>query len=167
MALAGGLLLLVIAGWFDMTIVRNALSDAQASFDMSGFWLVTSLGSMLVAGSVLLVGVVAWRAASVVVGLAYAVVGAFLIALPWLVTSFATSVNDVPPVLPGPVAAALGDLYFGAFGGSLNAVETIAAALLLSGLVALLRPWLGRGVAEHRSASVLTEVDPTPSSNAP
>lgn len=163
MALAGAALLLVVASWFDTTIVRDALRDAQATFDMSGFAVAIAVGSLLVAGSVLLIGVLAWRARSVIVGLAYAMVGGFIVALPWITFNLAAGVNGAPPALPEPLATAIGNMFFSSFGSSLNAVGTIGAAMLISGVVALVRQWRGRAVAEGRTEAVAPEVDPTPS----
>ena len=162
-ALAGAALLLVVANWFDTTIVHDALRDAQATFDMSGFAITVAVGSLLVAGCVLLIGALAWRAGSVTVGLAYAIVGGFIVATPWLTFNLAASVNGAPPALPEPLATAIGNIFFRSFGGSLNAAGTIGAAMLISGVVALVRQWRGRGVAEGRAEVVAPEVDPTPS----
>ncbi len=147
-ALAGAVLVLVVATWFDNTFMRDAVRHAQANFDMSGVGSVMAVGSMLVAGSVLLVGVLAWRAASVVVGVVYAVVGGFLVMLPWIVWNFATGVNDTPPVLPEPLLTVVSEIYFRTGSGSLNAVGTIGAAMLIAGIVALVRWQRDRAAAK-------------------
>jgi hypothetical protein len=146
-ALAGAALVLVMATWFDNTFMRDEVRHAQASFDMGGVGVGIAAGSMLVAGSVLLVGVLAWRAASVVVGVAYAVVGGFLVMLPWIVWSFATQVNDTPPVLPEPLLSVVSEIFFRTRSGSLNAVGTIGAGMLIAGVVALVRSPRDRAAA--------------------
>ena len=138
-ALVGAALALVIASWFDKTVMFDAVRHAQAEFDAAGLTALIAAGLMLVAGSVLLVGVLAWRAASVVVGIAYAVVGGFFLLLPWIVWNFATEVNDVPPVLPEPLLTVVSEVYRWTSIGSLNAVGTIGASMLIAGVAALVR----------------------------
>lgn len=159
MALAGAALVLVVAASFDDTIMR-AVRHAQATFDMSGVGLVIAAGSILVAGSVLLVGVLAWRAASAVVGVTYAVVGSFFVMLPWIVWNLATGVNDTPPALPEPLLKVVSEIYFRTAGGTLNAVGTIGAAMLIAGFVALVR-WQRDRAAARRG------VEATPSATGP
>jgi hypothetical protein len=158
-ALAGAALVLVIATWFDKTIMSDALRHAQATFNASGLAAMTAFGSLLVAGSVLVVGTLAWRAASGVVGVVYIVVGGFFVALPWLARSLATQVNDVPAVLPQPLAQALWRINDTGV-GPLNAVGTIGAAMLIAGVAALLQWWRGRAVAEGRPEAVVPTADP-------
>lgn len=160
-ALVGAALVLVIATWFDNTFMRDAVRHAQANFDMSGVGAVIAAGSMLVAGSVLVVGVLAWRAASVVVGLAYAVVGGFFLMLPWIVWNLATQVNDVPPVLPEPLLTVVSEIYFRTGGGSLNAVGTIGAAMLIAGVVALVRWQRDRADAKGSIEALSPAAGPT------
>lgn len=147
-ALAGAAIILLIATWFDTTFVRDAVRHARANFDSGGVGAVIAAGSMLVAGSALLLGVLAWRAASVVVGLAYAVVGGFFLMLPWIVGNLATQVNDVPPVLPEPLLTVVSEIYTRTGRGSLNAVGTIGAALLITGVAALVRWQRDRAAAK-------------------
>jgi hypothetical protein len=119
-----------------------------ANFDSSGFAGMATLGSLAVAGAVLLVWALAWRAASGIVGVAYIVVGGFFVALQWLALRLATQVNDVPAVLPEPLAQALWRIYEATGVGPLNAVRMIGAAMLIAGIAALVPWWRGRGVAE-------------------
>jgi hypothetical protein len=160
-AWAGAALVLVLAAWFDNTVMRDAVRHAQAYFDMSGVGAVFATGSMLVAGSVLLVGVLAWRAASLEVGLAYAVVGAFFLMLPWIAWNLAAQVNDVPPVLPEPLRTMVSEIYFRTGGGSLNAVGTIGAAMLIAAVVALVRWRRDRAATQSTIEAVSPAVDPT------
>jgi hypothetical protein len=158
-ALAGAAIVLVLAAWFDSTVMSEGLRQVAATFDPSGVFPWYALGSLLVAGAVLLVGALGWRAPFVVVGLAYVVVGGFFLALPWLVRSFATWVNDAPPVLPEPLALALGNIWESTI-GPLNAVETIAAGMLIAGVAALVRWWRGRVIVESRAEDVVPTADP-------
>lgn len=160
LALAAAAIVLVIATWFDHTVMTEALRHAQSTFEMSGFATMTALGSLLVALSVLLVGALAWRAASVVVGLAYVVVGGFVVALPWLVMNLTIHKNGAPSVLPEPLASALANIFFSTT-GSLNAVGTIGAAILIAGIAASARRWRGRAVAAIRTEGMVPTADPT------
>jgi hypothetical protein len=159
-ALAGAALVLAVANAYDGTFLRDVLRTAQAHFDAGGVGVGIALGSMLVAGSVLLVGVLAWRAASVVVDLVYIVAGGFLVTLPWLVWTFATTINDTPPVLPEPIATFLGNIYFETSGGSLNAVGTIGAAMLIAGVASLVRWSRTRAVSERGPGPIVAATDP-------
>lgn len=159
-ALAAAAIVLVIAAWFDTTVMFETRRQAAATFDIAGTTYMTALGSLLVAGSVLLLGVLAWRAASLVVGLAYVVVGGFFVALPWLVWNLAVQTNDGPPILPEPLAVALGRIYFST-GGDLNTVGTIGAGMLIAGIAALVRWWQARAVAAGSVEVTDPTADPT------
>lgn len=161
-ALAGVALVLAIATWFDATLMREARVQAAATFDSRGLAAMFAAGSLLVAGSVLLVGVLAWRVPSIVVGLAYAILGGLFTTLPWLVWSLAAGINDRPPVLPAPLAAAVSAIYTGTQ-GPLNAVGTIGAAMMIAGVVALLRSQRGRIVRKAAVEARSPVTDPTPS----
>ena len=154
-ALAGAALILVITVWFDNTVMRGAVQSAKATFGQSGLGAMIAVWSMVIAGSVLLVGVLAWRAASVVAGIAYAVAGGFLVTLPWIVSTFATHVNDVPPVLPEPLLSVVSEISFLTRGSSMNAVGTIGAAMLIAGVVALVR-WERDRVGANGSIEALS-----------
>jgi len=160
-ALVGALVLLAITGWFDSTVMTAALRRASASFDESAVSVLTAVGSVLVAGAVLLIGVLAWRAASAIVGLAYTVVGGFFVLLPWLVWTLDVQKNDVPPVLPDPLARWLDDIYVWTVGGTLNATGTIGAAMLIAGIVTLVHRQRRRSVARPSAESMVPTADPT------
>ena len=144
-ALAAAMIVLVVAVWFDTTVARYAEEQAATVGGISGWAAMETLGSLLVAGSVLLLGLLAWRSASLVVGLAYVVVGGAVVALPWVFWNFALMTS--PPVLPEALALAIRNLFYLTVGGSnneyflnggpLNAVETIGAAMLISGIATL------------------------------
>jgi hypothetical protein len=159
-ALAAAAIVLVIAAWFDNTFIRSALREAQSTFNMAGFARLVALGSLLVAGSVLLLGTLAWRAASVVVGLAYIVFGGFFVALPWLVMNLASGTNDGLPVLPESLASALTSIWYSTT-GSLNAVGTIGAAMLIAGVASIVPWWRGRAGAASRATVVAPTADLT------
>jgi hypothetical protein len=166
-ALAAAAIALVIAAWFDSTVMRYAEARGNAAADVSGFASTEMLGSLLVAGSVLLLGVLAWRSASVVVGLAYVVVGGLLVALPWLFWTLAF--RTASPVLPEALALAVRRLFYLTIGGSdgifflnggpLNADGTIGAAMLIAGIAALARWWRGRVDAAGRAEVVVPTAD--------
>jgi hypothetical protein len=160
-ALVGAPLLVAITAWFDTRFMSDAMRRAAGSFDMSGVSALTAVGSVLVAGGVLIVGVLAWRAASSIVSLMYALVGGFFVMLPWLVWTLAAQRNDVPPVLPDPLARWLGDIYRWTLGGPLNATGTIGGAMLIAGIVTLVRWQRLRSVAGPSVASIVPAVDPT------
>jgi hypothetical protein len=161
-ALAAAAIVLVIAAWFDTTVMFETRRQAAATFDISKSTTMTALGTLMIAGSVLLVGALAWRAASVVAGLVYVVVGGFIVALPWLVWNLASQTHDGPPMLPEPLALALGQTYFST-NGDLNAVGTIGAGMLIAGIAALTRWWRGRAVA----ADHVEVMDPTAGQTLP
>jgi hypothetical protein len=160
-ALAGAALALVIAGWFDNAVLRDALRYADATFNPIGVTGLFAFGSVLVAGSALVVAVLAWRTASVAVGLAYGVVGGFFVALPWLVWNLAAQVNGTPALLPEPLAYVLGRIYIWTSDGSLNAVGTIGAAMLIAGVASLVRSSRRRGVAASGRGFVVERTSQT------
>jgi hypothetical protein len=159
-ALAGGALVLVLAAWFDTTVVRDAMLRANAGFDPSQAEVVFAIGSLLVAGSVLLVGVLAWRAASLAAGLAYAVVGGFFLVLPLVVWNLATEVNGGPPVLPEPLLTTVSEIYFRTV-GSLHAVGTIGGAMLIAGVVSLVRSQRDRAGSRSSIEALSPPADPS------
>lgn len=154
--LAAAAIALVIAAWFDNTVMRDVQEEARTS-DPSPAFTMTVLGSLLVAGSVLLLGVLAWRSASAVVGFAYVVVGGFFAALPWLWWNLASVRSDV---LPEALALAIRELG-SSTEGPLNAVGTIGAAMLIAGIAALARWWRERAVAAGRVEVMDPTADPT------
>jgi hypothetical protein len=155
-ALAVAAIVLVVAAWFDNTVMRDAGEQTRTSVP-DAFVTMTVLGSLLVARSVLLLGVLAWRSASVVVGLAYVVAGGFFAALPWLWWNLAVT-NDV---LLEALGVALREFFYSTQGSGLNAVGTIGAGMLIAGIAALARWWRGRDVAAGRVEVMDPAADPT------
>ena len=144
-ALVVAAIALLVAAWLDGTVINDARRQAAAEFNTASIAGLLAMGSIAVAGGCLLVGWFGLRA-SPLVGLAYAVVGGFCALLPWLVLSLGASNNDVPAVLPDAIASPISQFYLRTH-GTLNAVSTIGAAMLIAGLVALVRSMRRRDVA--------------------
>ena len=147
---------LAAAAWFDGTVINEARRQAAAEFSFGNIGVLLSLGSIAVAGGCLLVAWFGVRAA-VLVGLAYAVVGGFFALMPWLVYNLGAVNNDVPGVIPEAIAGPISQLYLRTL-GPLNAVGTIGAAMLIAGLVAMVRSLRRRDVAMPAAAPI--EPDP-------
>jgi hypothetical protein len=145
-----------LAGWLDGTVMRDIGRQAAASFDNTGLELAYSLGAVAVAGSVLLLGVLAWRSHSALVGAAYILVGAFFAFMPVIVFPFAAQINGAPPLLPGPIADAVGQIYFSSY-GPLNAIATVGAGMFVVGLLAVGRSIRARMVG--RAAEPLMGIE--------
>jgi hypothetical protein len=63
-------------------------------------------------------------------------------------------------VLPEPIATFLGNIYFETSGGSLNAVGTIGAAMLIAGVASLVRWSRTRAVSERGPGPIVAATDP-------
>jgi hypothetical protein len=156
LALVGAAVVLVVMAWFDSTVMNDQARHASAGFDPTVMTTALALGSLLVAGAVLLVATLAWWAGSAIVSLAYVIVGGFFVLLPWILWTLAVQVNDVPPVLPEPLAVAVSDLYLSTH-GPLNAVGTVGAGMVIAAIATTVRWWRGRSVV----ASGTSIADPT------
>jgi hypothetical protein len=154
---AAGVLWLAV--WLDGTVMRDIGQQAAQHFDNTGLELAYSLGAIAVAGGVLLLGVLAWRSHSALVVAAYVLVGAFFAFLPVLAWRFAAQINGAPPVLPGPMADAVSQIYFWS-NGPLNAVATVGAGMLLVGLLVVGRSIMARMVG--RRAEPLSGIEGQP-----
>ena len=143
---------LVAAAWFDSSVMREVQRTAAAAFDQGSLGLAWAIGSIVIAGSVLGLGGLAWRSGSLAVGTVYAVVGAFFAFLPVLLFDLGAQVNDTPPVLPQPIADAVGQVYL-RVEGPLNAVVIIGAGMLVAGLAVIVRSLRSAPTAE--TAAVL------------
>ena len=150
---------LLFAAWFDSTVMLDIQAQGRAMFDSTGFALALSLGSLAVAGAVLLLAVLAWRSQSALVGTVFAVVGAFFAFLPAILWQFAAEHNDVPAVLPQPIAQAVTDIYIRST-GPLNAVVIIGAGMLLAGLTVLVRAYRDRDVSLASQPATTTDEQP-------
>ena len=144
-ALAVAAIALVAAAWFDGTVINEAERHVAATFSFGNVGVLLSLGSIAVAGGCLLVGWFGVRAAALV-GLAYAVIGGFFALLPWLVLNLGAVENGVPGVIPEAMADRSVGYYLRTL-GPLNAVGTIGAAMLIAGLIAMVRSLRRRDVA--------------------
>jgi hypothetical protein len=148
-----------LAGWLDGTVMRDIQRQEAATFDPTGFVLAYSLGSLAVAGGVLLLGVLAWRWHSALVGATYVVLGgffAFMLVINWW---FAAWINNSPPVLPGPIADAVSQIYLWSY-GPLNAIATVGAGMFVVGLIVVGRALRARMVS--RRAEPLTSIEGQP-----
>jgi hypothetical protein len=149
------LLTLLIAHWFD----AGVLTDAQLRSGHPG--LLFDLGPVahiLTAAGVFALALAAWWSRSLLVGVCYALVGGFLVLLPvlywkfdsvtpggsmpgWDIAAMSTPIAAQPiwarPMAPGPIASTIGDWYLAVSTGVTGAVFTLAAAMLLSGLVVI------------------------------
>ena len=66
---------------------------------------------------------------------------------------FAAQINDAPPVLPGPIADAVSQIYFWS-AGPLNAIATIGGGMFVVGLLVVgrsIRAWMAGRRAEPLS----------------
>ena len=132
-ALVGAAAVLVVAWWYD-TAVMPAVQRAQAaSFDMTQLAAALPVGYLLIAAGTLGIALLARWASSRLVEVVYVVVGTFWAFLFTVVWTVAAGENGAPPVLPDPLASALGQMYAAAETGPLNAVALIGAAMLLIG----------------------------------
>ena len=154
-ALAIAALALLAATWLDATVIREARERAAAEFNTASIAILFPLGSIAVAGACLLVAWFGVRATALV-GLAYAVVGGFVALLPWLVMSLGATVNDVPAMLPEAIATPLSQLWLRTQ-GPLNAVGTIGGAMLIAGVVAMVRSLQRRVDAASVAPPIATE----------
>lgn len=151
----GPLLLIAIASWYDGTLLRDLSQTASATFDSRGLVFAMEIAHLLtVAGAVAVVGLSLW-VHSRALGVAYALAGALLLFAASLNIAFAASVNGAPPIAPEPVVRFLGDLWDLAARGQTGAVQTIAAAALLAGVVEI-----GRSVRREGKAPAGLGPDP-------
>ena len=112
---------------------------------------------------VLLLGVLAWRSQSALVGAVYLVVGAFFTFMLVILWKFAAEINGAPPLLPGPAADAVGQIYQWSY-GPLNAVATIGAGMFLVGLLVVGRALRAR-IVGRRATEPVSGISPTGTSN--
>jgi hypothetical protein len=156
-ALVGAALILIGAVWLE-NVVGTGLSRAQRSFDVSRLGVFSVLAPLGVAGGCLVVGWLGIRASAIVAGV-YAVTGAFLVALQWIALNLAIAPNGAPTVLPDALAQAVRELWLRT-AGTLNAVPTIGAAMLIVGVVAIGRAF--RRARIPKPAIIPVAADPVP-----
>jgi hypothetical protein len=149
-----------LAGWADGTVMRDIQQQEAATFDPTGLSLAYALGAVAVASGVLVLAVLAWRSRSALVGVAYLVVGGFFGFMPVINWWGAAQINGAPPVLPGPIADAVSQIYFWS-NGPLNAVATVGAGMLLVGLLVVGRSIRARMV-RRRATEPRTGIEGQP-----
>lgn len=137
----------LLAEWLDHSVIYDIMARGRATFDSLGYAWAMSLGTLAIVAAVLGLSVLAWRSRSALVGAVYAIAGGFLVFLPVILLQFASGVNDTPPMLPEPIAAALSDAWTWS-SGPLNAVATIGGGMFVAGIVAIGRAFRD-GPAKH------------------
>jgi hypothetical protein len=155
-SLVGAVPALVVAAWVDQRLV--ALQRAQGrDFSPPGpYTAAMSVAIVAIVVAILALAVAAWRSRSAVVEVAYAIVGGFVAFLPAIAWNLATQINDVPPVLPGPLATAISNLYL-PNPGPLSAPEFVGAGMLVAGLAVT-----ARSAADRRRKSPAPTADGAP-----
>lgn len=138
-AALAAVLVLLIAHWFDASVLADVEREGARKFDSSLFFLLTPVAHVLTAAGVVGLALVAWWSRSLLLGVAYAVAGGVLVSLPALFWAFSTGGNDSPTSVPGPIASTLSDWFIATGDGVTGAVFTVGAAMLLSGLAVIAR----------------------------
>lgn len=126
----------VAAAWFDTVVMGNAAMYSVGFGDDSRISGVLTIGYVALASACLLVGWLGSRASSVVASL-YAPVGGFLALLPWLYITLSPRTDDAAPPR-GQIVQVIDDLWLRTH-GPLDAVGVIGGAMLVAGLVAIVR----------------------------
>jgi hypothetical protein len=142
-AVVGAAAILVAAAWLDPSVVADAQREGARTFQAAGSMSLTALATIAVAGGCLAVGRLASKVAPLV-GLVYAVVGGYFALAPWLIVTLAAERDGAPPILPDPIPSAMTDIYTRTV-GPIGAVTILGGAMLIVGLVAMVRPLVGRG----------------------
>jgi hypothetical protein len=148
-----------LAGWLDGTVMRDVQRQEAATFDPTGLSFAYALGAVAVAGAVLLLAVLAWRSRSAFIGVAYILVGGFFAFMLVILWKFAAEINGAPPLLPGPVADAVGQICQWSY-GPLNAVATVGAGMFVVGLLVVGRALRARMVGQ--AAEPMTSIEGQP-----
>lgn len=134
---------LAVMAWFDTTVVREALQRGRPTAELGPFALLQSLGALATAAAVVLLVLLAWRSRSVAVGVIFLVVGAFVELRMWILWSFASGRNDIPALLPDPLAIAVANLAE-VTQGPVNAVGVIGAGMVIAGVAVMARSYRER-----------------------
>jgi hypothetical protein len=93
------------------------------------------------------------------VGAVYLVVGGYFAFMPLITSWGAAQINGAPPLLPGPIASAMGQIYFSSF-GPLNAIATVGAGMFVVGLLVIGRALRARMMG--RQVQPLTSIEGQP-----
>lgn len=133
-ALFGAAAVLIVAAWIDAVLLHSILVTGGTAFGEVPTSIALPVGYLLVIAGVLVIARLAGSARSRLVEIVYVVVGVFwdfLFTLVWTVA--AVSANAAPPVLPDPLASAIGQTYTATEEGPLHAVALIGAAMVVAG----------------------------------
>jgi hypothetical protein len=128
---------LLVAQWFDASVLADANHRANATFDVGPVFDLTPVAHLLTAAGVVALVGAAWWSRSLLVGLGYAVVGGFLVFLPALFWTFATRVNGSPTLAPQAIARPIGDWYSMVSTGPIGSLFTLGGAMFLAGLAVI------------------------------
>jgi len=127
---------IVIAAWFDGTVMQAAQQESAGSFDLGPEIITGTVGFVLIGGGALVIALTGWRVRSLSLAIAYMVVGGFFVLLEVIVWRLASEINGARPVLPQPIASAISHIYTWQ-AGPLNAVPILAAATFITGVAIL------------------------------
>jgi hypothetical protein len=145
---------LVVAAWLDTSVVAVVVRQAASNFDMTQSGMAYGIGSIILAGLVLAVAWIGWRCRSLALGVVYALVGGLFAFLLYLAFALGGSINGSLPVLPDPLATALGNLLSSTY-GPLNGVMIVGATMVVIGVAQIVA-----SIRERRAARRSTE-EPT------
>lgn len=137
-ALLGAGLILAFASWFDTSFMTGVMREAGSDFNPAPAAWAQGLGFLAIVTAILVLAYLVRQAHSALVAGSYLVVGLFFAFLSVIIWTWAASINGAPPLLPGPIADFLGQLYQYVV-GPLNAVPLIGAGMALVGALALVQ----------------------------
>lgn len=128
---------LVVAHWYDQSVLADSLQRAHATFEMGGYANELTLTHLVGAiGAVAVVLAAIW-ARSGLVGALYVIVGGATVLLPALWAAFAIN-QGANAAEPGPIARFLDDQMSSGIGaGPTGIALTIGGATLVAGLVSI------------------------------
>jgi len=130
---------LLVAHWFDASVLADAERQGASKFDLGLFFYLTPVAHVLTAAGVVGLVLAAWWSRSLLLGVAYTIAGGVLVSLPALFQAFATGANDSPPLAPEPIASTLSNWFIATGDGLTGAVFTVGAAMFLAGIAVIAR----------------------------
>jgi hypothetical protein len=163
LALVVALAALIVAHWFDSTVLADAQRQVGISFDPGPLLSLTSIAHLITAAGALAIGFAGWRSRNMVVGIIYVAAGAYLVFLPAMYWAVAVRVNGAPPVAPEPIATTIGQWFTTIQTGVTGSVFTLGGAMLVSGLAVLWSVLRQRGRDRTPAMAVLPTPAPEPS----
>jgi len=131
-----GLGFLVALSWFDAGVLVRARQEGGASFDLSKYSILWTIGSLCLAGAVLVLGALAWWVHSLIVGAVYIVVGGLFTITPMIILGN-------PTALPSVVNQTLGNLFVST-NGPMGAGLLLGSAMLIAGIISIWRSFATR-----------------------